>query len=132
MFSTILHFHKFKDMDHSDDIIVIDSSLPAVLLNFRLASINAGNNTEDKQKVSSSILRGSSLILQCLLYISSILVYVFNSYFYFVILGKYMHMLTKIVFILLKLFLSKIVFILKIIRNTNIISLHRPPYLNIL
>ncbi|VDK69408.1 unnamed protein product [Litomosoides sigmodontis] len=40
-----------EDTDYSGDVIVIDSSLPAVLLNFRFASINAGNNTEDKQKV---------------------------------------------------------------------------------
>ncbi|VBB27025.1 unnamed protein product [Acanthocheilonema viteae] len=40
-----------EDMDYSEDIIVIDSSLPAVLLNFRFASISTENNTEDKQKV---------------------------------------------------------------------------------
>ncbi|VDM92921.1 unnamed protein product, partial [Onchocerca ochengi] len=40
-----------EDIDHSEDIIVIDSSLRAVLLNFRFASVNAESNTEDKQKV---------------------------------------------------------------------------------
>uniref|UniRef100_A0A0R3RFW5 PA domain-containing protein n=1 Tax=Elaeophora elaphi TaxID=1147741 RepID=A0A0R3RFW5_9BILA len=40
-----------EEMDHSEDIIVIDSSLPAVLLNFRFTSVTAGNNTESKQKV---------------------------------------------------------------------------------
>ncbi|EJW79892.1 PA domain-containing protein, partial [Wuchereria bancrofti] len=40
-----------EDVDFSEDVIVIDSSLPAVLLNFRFASVSAENNTEDKQKV---------------------------------------------------------------------------------
>lgn len=54
-------FQKFKDIDYSEDVIVVDSSLPAVLLNFRFASVSAENNAEDKQKVSSSALVVSSL-----------------------------------------------------------------------
>ncbi|EJD75564.1 Edem3 protein [Loa loa] len=40
-----------EDIDFSEDVIVIDSSLPAVLLNFRFASVSAGSSIEDKQKV---------------------------------------------------------------------------------
>ncbi|MCP9263341.1 Arginine kinase [Dirofilaria immitis] len=40
-----------EDIDYSEDIIVIDSSLPAVLLNYRFASLSAKNSTEDMQKV---------------------------------------------------------------------------------